>query len=500
MNLESCEKNIPAIIMLSIFVPIGIIGNVLILYVYGKRFKESTTRVFIMSLAIFDLITCVFLPYKFVHLRFGELFSNLHLVRLEIIRVYFKHISMIILPLVSIDRYRRICTPWKKQISPALAKCLVVSECIFMAPMAVVWMNVSKGEKDNHCRADETISTNYLNQDFNLTMWSYLHFAYLALPTFIPLPVMIIMYSLIGVKVRHMSRRILLSRRTFSARSVTNASHTVIETEGGKAVSSKKFCTGIASQMNPPEEDVDETLASMKKAGSQKKEEPVSDKHRIEMLPRRKAAPVVKTIEGPKRALPNKATPDRSCKKGASYLVTEADGTGKDKHQETQASTHGTSETLYEHGSSAGSKITKSSEDDNKQCLDAGTSSGATEDVGASFKVQRHESWVESARISSSSGPQLPWKRMTLVFFMITVVYIIACLPFLVLLVIFRVNEDNGKQWTINDNKFVIMLYSFHYITNVSNCFLYGFFDPRFQRELKSVGKNVCGSAGMSSK
>ncbi|XP_067678348.1 uncharacterized protein [Haliotis asinina] len=88
-----------------------------------------------------------------------------------------------------------------------------------------------------------------------------------------------------------------------------------------------------------------------------------------------------------------------------------------------------------------------------------------------------------------SSETRFPWKRMTLIFFLITIVYILSCLPFFIIYIIFRVAPCYGYELLSQGG--YIVLYNFVYITTVSNCFLYGFFDPRFKRELKCVTSSI---------
>lgn len=572
-TLGNYEKNVPVIIMLSVFVPVGIIGNVLILYVYGKRFKESTTRMFILSLAVFDLITCVCLPYKVLLLRFGDVFSNLHLARLEMVRIYFLQVSVMILPLVSIDRYRRICKPQKKQISPSLARRLVVGLCILMATMTALRMIISSDSTGKY-RAEALISTKYLNQGPQTSLWTYFYFAYMGLPFFVPLPIMITMYSLIGMEIRKLSRRMILRKRPIYPSSVDTSSHvTVNETGEGRSGGSMNYCSQIISQketrkaipgediMTSGKEDCDNVVGGSedsrkdvsgrlsttkaktssssrryvnkevlrdltrqsesskskqrKHAESQETWYPTSDMNYNGTFQRREDAQVEELPVGPKRAFSVKYRSTKSRKAKAQENIASSspnlltEDIGNARLPDRQASVDDSFETndirasasLHEITDRSSAILTHTDDISNhndselEKSSDSETPQGyvGTEDLGVSPEVRGDDPEVGGGPTSTSSVPRLPWKKMTFIFFMITVVYIIACLPFLVLFVIFRVSEEYGR--ILLSYRIGIVLYNFPYITNISNCFLYGFFDPRFRRELKTLRQTVTCSA-----
>lgn len=62
---------LPTFILLSVLITVGLPGNVLTLLVYGFRFPASTTKSFIMAMAVFDIINClVGIPFEMIDLRF----------------------------------------------------------------------------------------------------------------------------------------------------------------------------------------------------------------------------------------------------------------------------------------------------------------------------------------------------------------------------------------------------------------------------------------------
>lgn len=73
---------IPAMIFLIIIAIVGVIGNPLVLYVYARQFQQNPTRVFIMVIALLDLVVnVVAIPGKstitFTFLELVEMFFTM---------------------------------------------------------------------------------------------------------------------------------------------------------------------------------------------------------------------------------------------------------------------------------------------------------------------------------------------------------------------------------------------------------------------------------------
>ncbi|XP_046548865.1 orexin receptor type 2-like [Haliotis rubra] len=120
-------KMIPAVVYLAILMFLGIFGNILVLIVYLKKFKPSPTRVFVVCLAVFDLMTCIIsLPGEILDMRYTHTFNYPHLCRILRFNNTFSVVSSgFTLIAVAIDRYRKICRPLNKQITIRVARIMV---------------------------------------------------------------------------------------------------------------------------------------------------------------------------------------------------------------------------------------------------------------------------------------------------------------------------------------------------------------------------------------
>ena len=123
LNSEVMIKNSGGIVFISILMVTGFIGNLHVLVVYTLRMKPSNHRTFICCLAIVDMIACVVaMPFTLVNLTKPLTFDNSNVCRVMITLNYGICSSCgIVLVVISIDRYRKICHPLEWQLSHRVA-------------------------------------------------------------------------------------------------------------------------------------------------------------------------------------------------------------------------------------------------------------------------------------------------------------------------------------------------------------------------------------------
>ncbi|XP_067679658.1 uncharacterized protein [Haliotis asinina] len=535
---EAFVKNIPVVIMLALISTVGVVGNAVILCIYGLKFKESTTRVFILSLAVFDLLSCVTLPYKITLLRYGSLFGNPNLARLEIVRIYFVQLSLAILPLMSFDRYRRICQPLKVQMKPKLAKILVFGICILMGGLAVVRIVVTS-YRDTHCyRAEAFISAEFV--DKSTQGWlRELYFACAILPFIIPLPILTVVYSLIGIRVRQLTRK-----------AVERPKDTNIDMFHPSRPSIPRTNDDVYAQTNNADcEAMDRKMSSLIRpnlfALTERRTEGIScsiEDLRTESLGGGLHAPAGMHSEQHCISIPSKHGTNES---GAELdkesecadntwamcepLQMDVERSGEVRRDEHSLTVHCSYLRRMKTNSFSLTRKTRLDNGQRSSFTERQPSGGSTGDCAQNgnaevrvravrsmpFDLSENivingdpifddccEGTLEPGPSSVAQNPpegdpkafnfrkkdnenRLSWKRITLIFFLITVVYILSFLPFFSIYIIFRVAPCDGYK--LLSQAVYIVLYNCVYINSFSNCFLYGFFDPRFQRELRCV-------------
>ncbi|OWF49553.1 gastrin/cholecystokinin type B receptor-like [Mizuhopecten yessoensis] len=201
LNDDVTRALLPVIIIIACLMVIGFIGNPMVMYFYGCRMKTTPSYMFIVTLAIFDMISCtISMPFEIYELCHFYTFDSPEACRtLRFINYFASIASGATLIAIAVDRYRKICKPFDKQISVKLAKVIIVLVIVFSAMTSwpslvfytVVPVNITEDPElvgfDCTTRRDE---------DFKryITVYNLILF-----PIFIiSIIVLIVLYSLVG--------------------------------------------------------------------------------------------------------------------------------------------------------------------------------------------------------------------------------------------------------------------------------------------------------------
>lgn len=124
LNNKEVLVILPSTILATITMLVGFIGNLLTCYVYGFRLKMTPTYLFVVMLAVVDLITCAIItPARifqnvFPMMTTSDVLCKLHMTLL----VFTGYCTCGFLLAISVDRYRRMCYPLKSQLTMRCAK------------------------------------------------------------------------------------------------------------------------------------------------------------------------------------------------------------------------------------------------------------------------------------------------------------------------------------------------------------------------------------------
>ncbi|XP_025103160.1 orexin receptor type 2-like isoform X2 [Pomacea canaliculata] len=138
LNNETFIKLLPIFVFFITINLGGVFGNLLVFFVYLKQFKASATRVFVLAMAICDLLTNIFiLPWLIQDIRYSYT-SKTHFCKAKYAFGTFSvTMSYLILVCVAFDRRRRICHPLRRQLSSRQATYLLIAS--FMFASAIVF-------------------------------------------------------------------------------------------------------------------------------------------------------------------------------------------------------------------------------------------------------------------------------------------------------------------------------------------------------------------------
>ncbi|XP_052251767.1 vasopressin V1b receptor-like [Dreissena polymorpha] len=118
LNQLATKENLPKLVFLVTVMLIGLVGNICVVLVYKLKFKRSSARVYIISLALTDMSVCsVGILYHFYDLTNSITYENVLTCKILSFIISLCSLSSIfILLVVGLDRYLKVCRPLKKQI------------------------------------------------------------------------------------------------------------------------------------------------------------------------------------------------------------------------------------------------------------------------------------------------------------------------------------------------------------------------------------------------
>lgn len=127
LNDDVATALLPVIIIIAMLMVIGLIGNPLVIYFFVRQMKTTPSHMFIIALAIFDMLSCsISMPFEIYELLHFYMFESPGACRTFRFVNHFASIaSAATLIAIAVDRYRNICRPFNRQISVKLAKIII---------------------------------------------------------------------------------------------------------------------------------------------------------------------------------------------------------------------------------------------------------------------------------------------------------------------------------------------------------------------------------------
>ena len=216
LNDEEMVRRIPLLVFLSILLSIGLPGNICVLVIFLKHYKENAYRVyriFIVALAVLDTLTCsVCIPFEildsvFIYTFYDETACNL-LRTFELVII----IATVCVTFgLTLFRYQKVCRYKKPQMTEKIAKIFCIVSMLFCVVMSAPMMKYT-GISHVELRHNITGYDCYMSEDFtssNLDFFKVIGFALFAI-YILGMTGIVLMYVLIG---RKLYKRASLNRR-----------------------------------------------------------------------------------------------------------------------------------------------------------------------------------------------------------------------------------------------------------------------------------------------
>nr|KAG5688210.1 hypothetical protein BaRGS_027805 [Batillaria attramentaria] len=182
---------------------VGLVGNPLALYIYGWRWQQSSTKIFLSCLAVVDLMNCLItIPTEIMIMRNFYYFDSDGLCKVSRFTTYvMNNATVVIFLAIAVDRYIRICHPYRKPISQRQAKIACLAG--LMVGLTVGWpalLLYGRIEIQLPVSADPVVFITGAMCLVHSDMQGYTlaFFSYLCSAFFVCALVLIILYTLIG--------------------------------------------------------------------------------------------------------------------------------------------------------------------------------------------------------------------------------------------------------------------------------------------------------------
>ena len=148
INHEQIVRRIPLLVFLSVLLSIGLPGNICVMVIFLKHYKENAYRVyriFIVALAVLDTLACsVCIPFEILDSVF--IYNFYDKTACNLLRTFELVIIMATVCVtfgLTLFRYQKACRYKKPQMTEKIAKSFCVVSMLFCVPMSAPMMKYS---------------------------------------------------------------------------------------------------------------------------------------------------------------------------------------------------------------------------------------------------------------------------------------------------------------------------------------------------------------------
>ena len=494
LNDALAKLHLPAIVYVILSIVIGLIGNTMVIYVYKTKFRRSNHRYFILFVAILDILACMTgMPFLVYSLRFPYLMESV--VGCKVLRTfhYFVNNSAgLLLVVISVERFRKICRPFKRQLSQAetLKLCwgTVLFSVFMAAPAGYYFTSTPVDTKVNNITGWECYSKDPGFEYYQLV---------LMLETLISISIFGVLYGFIIRKVWN-NDQFLQAMKNFSWRGRGERSCTENNSYNGKEYSEDM---DSCMSRDPHGDSKDSTRPFLTASGK-----PNNIEEESECRPATGCVGLKPTIVVPEDTIEYRQKPGTgNGAKSSSTDHLELTGSNKNNGGLKVGSKASSSRSLWRlskelfkrrHSDEDVSKDLKRSVSDAtlnrvKQPKKFNTLT-PTSRLAISHAIKKNQKRVN--RVSTASTAHKNSKttiRVTVMLFSVSLMFALSFIPHLVLMII----TAKSKTFLDSLDRTEIMVYQvflrIFILNNMVNPIIYIFCDSKFRRECKNVIKCI---------
>lgn len=210
LNREEVIRQVPLMTFLAIIGISGAFGNFLVCYVYKKKYSSSNCRTFIIMLSVVDMFICVVaIPFEILSLFREYNFKRAWICKMSVFLNAWPTLTAgFLLLAIAIDRYRKVCRPFKWQISHYVARVMCFTTVILGVAFSWISPVIYSVQTSIHRDFNITISQCVVTDAMKATVFPLLNNIFFAVLFVGALTGIIVMYCLIAIRVKqHIDRK-----------------------------------------------------------------------------------------------------------------------------------------------------------------------------------------------------------------------------------------------------------------------------------------------------
>ena len=201
LNDKIFATYLPAIIYTAVLMMVGTPGNIIVIFIYHFKWRRCTSRMFIIYLAVLDLINCIStLPMEIYIMRYSVMLDIPVVCKLSRCLTYtMNSASALILVGIAVDRFKRICKPYTQAISIVNSKHICISS-VFIS-VCITWPAlVLYGTRKIH--VGEIAGTSCLIENrYDSTPFPNIYFTFMGSMTVVIFTTLSVLYYFVGLQI-----------------------------------------------------------------------------------------------------------------------------------------------------------------------------------------------------------------------------------------------------------------------------------------------------------
>ncbi|KAH3886774.1 uncharacterized protein LOC127865201 [Dreissena polymorpha] len=235
LNARYAAALTPFAAILGIFCVIGLLGNIIVIMVFSfsNEYSNTNFKLFVLSLAVVDTLSCVTLmPAEIVKTHHYFSFPDSTPCKVKcFFNVFAMTAATLILLVICIDRYRKVCQPLKPQIRPGLALKILAAVLIFSILVSVpapIMCGIQEVDKENIYGTNTVVYICSAEEQFQKHIIRYVYkFGMTVLVVGVSLAFIVMYVLIIRTVFRHWNRRMSGETIRFEVKSRSNSAERV---------------------------------------------------------------------------------------------------------------------------------------------------------------------------------------------------------------------------------------------------------------------------------